>query len=60
MQRILGVVEVEMPGDLIACPLLLAAPLAVAAHQHCLHLFSCVDGHPLPGFSGLAGGVRSL
>jgi hypothetical protein len=32
----------------------------VNIHPFCLHLFSCVDGWPLPEFSGFIGGQRSL
>lgn len=32
----------------------------VNIHPFCLHLFHCVDGHPLPEFSALVGGVRAL
>lgn len=32
----------------------------VNIHPHCLHLWSCMEGHPLPEFSGFIGGQRSI
>lgn len=32
----------------------------VNIHPYCLHLFACLDGWPLPEFSGVIGGVRML
>lgn len=32
----------------------------VNIHPYCLHLWHCVDGHPLPEFSGIVNGSRSL
>lgn len=32
----------------------------VNIHPYCLHLFACLDEWPLPEFSGLVGGMRSV
>lgn len=29
-------------------------------HRYCLHLWACLDGWPLPEFSGTLGGVRTI
>jgi hypothetical protein len=29
-------------------------------HPRCLHLFACMDGDPIPEFSGVIGGVRTI
>lgn len=36
------------------------AAVHVNLHGRVLHLFSCADGHPLPEFSGVVRGVRTL
>ena len=32
----------------------------VNIHPHCLHLWHCLEGHPLPEFSGFINGMRSI
>lgn len=34
--------------------------LHVNDHPYCLHLWSCLDGHPLPEFSRMVNGKRSV
>jgi hypothetical protein len=34
--------------------------LHVNLNPYCLHLYHCLEGHPLPEFSGILNGVRSI
>lgn len=50
----------DLLGDRYAVVVLPPRDRYVNIHSAVLHCFACVDGHPLPEFSAVVGGMRTL